>query len=313
MGWQCSSLAAIHGRKKLAIRLQEAEEAVEAAHAKCSSLEKTKHRLQTEIEDLSVDLERANSACAALDKKQRNFDRILAEWKQKYEETQAELEASQKESRSLSTELFKLKNAYEESLDNLETLKRENKNLQGRTGLKLSSWSLAKGPALRSSRWLPCHQPQGDRAGSRPRCSATPGSFAPWWDAAAQPGSQCLSCPQAEPQLLAKGLGGHQPSPGRGKGKSPAQGWPRKRVPDQTPSVPAEEIADLTDQISLNGKTIHELEKLKKALESEKSDIQAALEEAEVGPCSPLMAACARCLQEPLAHPAAPFGSSSPH
>ncbi|KFO91027.1 Myosin-7, partial [Buceros rhinoceros silvestris] len=67
-----------------------------------------------------------------------------------------------------------------------------------------------------------------------------------------------------------------------------------------------EEIADLTDQISLNGKTIHELEKLKKALESEKSEIQAALEEAEVGPGSPLVAACARCLQEPLAHPAAP-------
>ncbi|NWT71006.1 MYH7 protein, partial [Prunella himalayana] len=42
-----------------------------------------------------------------------------------------------------------------------------------------------------------------------------------------------------------------------------------------------EEIADLTDQISLGGKTIHELEKVKKGLESEKSDIQAALEEAE--------------------------------
>lgn len=132
---------------------------MEAAHAKCSSLEKTKHRLQTEIEDLSVDLERANSACAALDKKQRNFDRILAEWKQKYEETQAELEASQKESRSLSTELFKLKNAYEESLDNLETLKRENKNLQGRTGLKLSPWTQC--PALTGSLWVPCPLPCG--------------------------------------------------------------------------------------------------------------------------------------------------------
>ncbi|NXR58457.1 MYH7 protein, partial [Rhadina sibilatrix] len=42
-----------------------------------------------------------------------------------------------------------------------------------------------------------------------------------------------------------------------------------------------EEIADLTDQISLGGKTIHELEKVKKVLESERSDIQAALEEAE--------------------------------
>ncbi|NXR18598.1 MYH7 protein, partial [Cinclus mexicanus] len=42
-----------------------------------------------------------------------------------------------------------------------------------------------------------------------------------------------------------------------------------------------EEIADLTDQISLGGKTIHELEKVKKVLETEKIDIQAALEEAE--------------------------------
>ncbi|NWI83261.1 MYH7 protein, partial [Dryoscopus gambensis] len=42
-----------------------------------------------------------------------------------------------------------------------------------------------------------------------------------------------------------------------------------------------EEIADLTDQISLGGKTIHELEKVKKMLESEKSEIQASLEEAE--------------------------------
>lgn len=66
------------GRKKLAQRLQEAEEAVEAVNAKCSSLEKTKHRLQNEIEDLMVDVERSNAAAAALDKKQRNFDKVGA-------------------------------------------------------------------------------------------------------------------------------------------------------------------------------------------------------------------------------------------
>lgn len=49
---------------------------MEGSNAKCSSLEKTKHRLQTEIEDLVVDLERANAAAAALDKKQRNFDKV---------------------------------------------------------------------------------------------------------------------------------------------------------------------------------------------------------------------------------------------
>lgn len=64
------------GRKKLAQRLQEAEEAVEAVNAKCSSLEKTKHRLQNEIEDLMADVERSNAAAAALDKKQRNFDKV---------------------------------------------------------------------------------------------------------------------------------------------------------------------------------------------------------------------------------------------
>lgn len=49
---------------------------MEAVNAKCSSLEKTKHRLQNEIEDLMVDVERSNAAAAALDKKQRNFDKV---------------------------------------------------------------------------------------------------------------------------------------------------------------------------------------------------------------------------------------------
>uniref|UniRef100_A0A673LA59 Myosin motor domain-containing protein n=1 Tax=Sinocyclocheilus rhinocerous TaxID=307959 RepID=A0A673LA59_9TELE len=117
-------------KKKLAQRLQDAEESIEAVNSKCASLEKTKQRLQGEVEDLMIDGERANALAANLDKKQRNFDKVLAEWKQKYEESQAELEAAQKEARSLSTELFKMKNSYEEALDHLETLKRENKNLQ---------------------------------------------------------------------------------------------------------------------------------------------------------------------------------------
>lgn len=38
----------------------------------------------------------------------------------------------------------------------------------------------------------------------------------------------------------------------------------------------------MSDQISQGAKTIHELEKMKKGLDVEKSEIQAALEEAEV-------------------------------
>lgn len=64
-------------RKKLAQRLQDAEEHVEAVNSKCASLEKTKQRLQNEVEDLMIDVERSNAACAALDKKQRNFDKVV--------------------------------------------------------------------------------------------------------------------------------------------------------------------------------------------------------------------------------------------
>ena len=70
-------------KKKLAQRLQDAEESIEAVNSKCASLEKTKQRLQGEVEDLMIDVERANGLAANLDKKQRNFDKVLADWKQK--------------------------------------------------------------------------------------------------------------------------------------------------------------------------------------------------------------------------------------
>lgn len=44
-----------------------------------------------------------------------------------------------------------------------------------------------------------------------------------------------------------------------------------------------EEISDLTEQLGSTGKSIHELEKIRKQLEAEKLELQSALEEAEVG------------------------------
>ena len=72
----CYSLSVVQ-RKKLALRLQESEESTEVANVKCASLEKTKQRLQAEVEDLMVELERSNAANATLDKKQRNFDKVF--------------------------------------------------------------------------------------------------------------------------------------------------------------------------------------------------------------------------------------------
>jgi hypothetical protein len=49
-------------KRKLASKLTEAEEQVEAALNKCNALEKVKSRLQGEVEDLMVDVERANAS-----------------------------------------------------------------------------------------------------------------------------------------------------------------------------------------------------------------------------------------------------------
>lgn len=48
------------------------------------------------------------------------------------------------------------------------------------------------------------------------------------------------------------------------------------------PAPPTEEITDLTEQLGSSGKSIHELEKIRKQLEAEKLELQSALEEAEV-------------------------------
>ncbi|XP_068434011.1 myosin-8-like [Clinocottus analis] len=117
-------------KRRLAQRLQDSEEMTEAANVKCSSLEKTKQRLQAEVEDLLVEVQRCSAAHILLEKRGRSFDKVLCESRQQQEESQAELEVSQRECRVLSSDLFKLKNSYEETLEHLENTRRENKNLQ---------------------------------------------------------------------------------------------------------------------------------------------------------------------------------------
>lgn len=45
-------------RRKLQNQIKELEEALSAAESKCSSVEKTKNRLATELEDVNLDLEK---------------------------------------------------------------------------------------------------------------------------------------------------------------------------------------------------------------------------------------------------------------
>ncbi|XP_036059323.1 myosin-15 [Onychomys torridus] len=117
-------------KKKLAIRLQEAAEAMEVANARNASLERARHRLQLELGDALSDLQKAHSVAAALELKQQHSDQALAAWKQRQEEALELLQASQKEARTLSTEVLTLRHACEESTEAQETLRRQNQDLQ---------------------------------------------------------------------------------------------------------------------------------------------------------------------------------------
>merc|ERR1712156_1062458 len=117
------------GKAKLNARLAEAEGTIENLNQKVASAEKTRHRMETELEDLQLEYERVHAAAIITEKRGKNFDKVIGEWKAKSDDLDAEVEASHKEQRNYSSELFRLKSAWDETAQRLDIVKRENKNL----------------------------------------------------------------------------------------------------------------------------------------------------------------------------------------
>merc|ERR1712088_1136344 len=117
------------GKQKLSAALSQAEETIETLNQKVASAEKTKHRLETELEDLQLEYERVHAAAIITEKRGRNFDKVIGEWKAKVDDLTSEVDASHKECRNYNSELFRLKAAWDETAEQLDVVKRENKNL----------------------------------------------------------------------------------------------------------------------------------------------------------------------------------------
>merc|ERR1711970_1036899 len=98
-------------------------------NTKISATEKSKHRLESELEDAALEYERTHAAAVITEKRARNFDKIVGEWKCKADDLMSELEACNTEFRNYSSEVYRLKTSYEESTEALDIVKRENKNL----------------------------------------------------------------------------------------------------------------------------------------------------------------------------------------
>merc|ERR1712037_1017205 len=94
-----------------------------------ANAEKSKTRMNSELDDLAMEYERVHAAALITEKRGKNFDKVLGEWQSKAADVSAEVAASQDEGRNYTSELFRLKAAQDEALEQLDIVKRENKNL----------------------------------------------------------------------------------------------------------------------------------------------------------------------------------------
>merc|ERR1711922_136704 len=116
-------------RNKLQSKIVESEELVDSLSTKVANAEKSKTRMNNELDDLAMEYERVHAAALITEKRGKNFDKVLGEWQSKAADVSAEVAASQDEGRNYTSELFRLKAAGDESSEQLDIVKRENKNL----------------------------------------------------------------------------------------------------------------------------------------------------------------------------------------
>merc|ERR1719191_2390124 len=116
-------------RNKLQSKIVESEELVDALTTKVANAEKSKTRMNNELDDLAMEYERIHAAALITEKRGKNFDKVLGEWQAKAADVAAEVDASQAEGRNYSSELYRLKAAQDEAIEQLDIVKRENKNL----------------------------------------------------------------------------------------------------------------------------------------------------------------------------------------
>merc|ERR1712226_1397727 len=116
-------------RNKLQAKIVESEELVDSLTTKVANAEKSKGRMNSELDDLAMEYERVHAAALITEKRGKNFDKVLGEWQSKAADVSAEVAASQDEGRNYTSELFRLKAAQDEAIEQLDIVKRENKNL----------------------------------------------------------------------------------------------------------------------------------------------------------------------------------------
>merc|ERR1711970_293530 len=99
------------------------------SQSKLAQIEKSKQKIQVELDDMSTHLDQAQILHHTMEKRAKQFDKVINDWKLKVDSLSRDLDLSQKDCRNASADLFKIKSAYDESVIQLDEVRRENKTL----------------------------------------------------------------------------------------------------------------------------------------------------------------------------------------
>merc|ERR1719472_103442 len=80
-------------RNKLQAKIVESEELVDVLTTKVANAEKSKTRMNSELDDLAMEYERVHAAALITEKRGKNFDKVLGEWQSKAADVSAEVAA----------------------------------------------------------------------------------------------------------------------------------------------------------------------------------------------------------------------------
>jgi myosin heavy chain 6/7 len=114
---------------KLKSKIVDGEENIDSLQAKLANIEKSRSRMNADLEEMSMEYERVHAAAIITERRGKNFEKVVSEWQAKAADLNEEVNASQNECRNYSSELFRVKAGQDESLEQLDIVRRENKNL----------------------------------------------------------------------------------------------------------------------------------------------------------------------------------------
>jgi myosin protein heavy chain len=93
-------------------------------------LDKSKKKLQSELEDATIELEAQRTKVLELEKKQKVFDKVVAEEKAISEQYAQERDGAERDAREKETKVLSLTRELDEAYEKIEDLESKRKTLQ---------------------------------------------------------------------------------------------------------------------------------------------------------------------------------------